>query len=183
MNKRMRLLLPLLAFALHAENVHLQLDSAQTEVDYVVDSTLHTVHGTFKLKRGDLTFDPASGQASGELVVDAASGQSGSNGRDHRMSESILESGRFPEIAFRPDRVEGKVEPAGHYQVQLHGRFSLHGAEHELTVPLTVDAGNGTYRAVATFEVPYIKWGLKNPSTFILRVSDKVAITVKTVAR
>jgi hypothetical protein len=31
--------------------------------------------------------------------------------------------------------------------------------------------------------VPYIKWGMKNPSTFILRVSDKVEITVETAAR
>lgn len=168
-------------FTAQAAVVH--LDPARTEVEYSVSSTLHTVHGTFKLKRGDFTFDPATGKASGELVVDAASGDSGNGSRDRRMHESILESAKYPEIVFRPDRVEGKVEPAGHSQVQLHGVFALHGAEHEMMVPLAVDAASGTYRAVATFEVPYIKWGLKNPSTFILRVSDKVQITVKTVAQ
>jgi hypothetical protein len=79
--------------------------------------------------------------------------------------------------------MDGKVEPSGHSQVQLHGMFSLHGADHEMTVPLSVDADGGVYKAVASFTVPYIKWGLKNPSTFILRVSDKVEITVKTAAR
>ena len=176
-------LLPLLPFLLHAQPVTLHLDPAQTEVDYVVGSTLHTVHGKFQLKRGDFVFDPATGKASGELVVDAASGNSGSDARDKRMNESILESRKYPDITFRPDRVDGKVEAAGHSQVQLHGVFSLHGGDHEMTVPVSVDSDGSGYKAVASFTVPYIKWGVKNPSTFILRVSDKVEITVKTTAK
>jgi len=183
MIRAIRWLLPLAAVALHAQPVHLRLDPAQTGVEYVVGTTLHTVHGTFQLKRGEIEFDPATGKASGELVVDAASGKSGSDGRDHRMSETILESRKYPEIVFRPDRVDGKVEAAGHSQVQLHGTFTLHGADHEMTVPVSVDAEGGGYKTVATFTVPYLKWGLKNPSTFFLRVNDKVEITVKGVAR
>jgi hypothetical protein len=33
--------------------------------------------------------------------------------------------------------------------------------------------------AGAHFAVPYQKWGLKNPSTFILRVKDTVEIDVE----
>jgi polyisoprenoid-binding protein YceI len=183
MIRPMCLVLPFMTGALWAQPVKLHLDPAQTAVEYSVGSTLHTVHGTFKLKRGDFLFDPATGSVSGDLVVDAASGESGNATRDKRMKESVLESSRYPDIVFRPDKVDGKVAPSGHSQVQLHGTFTLHGTDHELIVPLSVDADDSRYTATATFVIPYIKWGLKNPSTFILRVNDKVEITVKAVAR
>jgi polyisoprenoid-binding protein YceI len=142
---------------------------------------LHTVHGNFQLKRGTLSFDPQSGKASGELVVDATSGESGSPARDKRMHASILESAKYPEISFRPDRVDGRVATEGKSQVQLHGTFAIHGSEHEIVLPATVEAAAGQYSVNATFEVPYVKWGMKNPSTLMLRVSDKVEITIQTV--
>jgi polyisoprenoid-binding protein YceI len=159
------------------------LDPAKSKVEFTLNDVLHTVHGTFQLTSGNLRFDAASGKASGEIVVDAASGDSGSKARDKRMHANILESGRFPRIVFRPDRVEGKLAAEGKSQVQLHGMFSIHGADHEMNVPASVEAADGVYNIAATFAVPYVKWGMKNPSTLILRVSDTVEITVHTAVR
>jgi polyisoprenoid-binding protein YceI len=161
----------------------LAIDPAQTKVEFTLGALLHTVHGTFRLKRGDIRFDPATGRASGELVVDATSGASGDATRDGRMHTSILESGRYPEIVFRPDRVEGAVAPQGKSQVRLHGTFSIHGGDHEVTMLADVEAGQGQYVATVTFAVPYVKWGMKNPSTLFLRVKDEVDITIHTVAK
>jgi polyisoprenoid-binding protein YceI len=127
--------------------------------------------------------DPATGNASGELVVDAASGDSGSHARDRRMHANVLESGRYPEIVFRPDRVTGKVAPQGKSNVEVHGIFVIHGAEHEMTAPVEITAANGEYSATAHFAIPYVKWGMKNPSTLFLRVSENVEITVQMVSR
>ena len=41
-----------------APELVLTLDPAQSAVHYTVDSTLHTVHGTFALIRGTVQFDP-----------------------------------------------------------------------------------------------------------------------------
>ena len=164
-----------------AQPKSLGIEPAQAKVEFTLGSLLHTVHGSFQLKRGTLSFDPQSGKTSGELVVDATSGESGSPARDKRMHASILESARYPEIAFHPDRVDGNVAPEGKSQVQLHGIFAIHGAEHEILVPATVEAVAGLYNVSATFEVPYVKWGMKNPSTLMLRVSDKVEITIQTI--
>ena len=190
MTKLMRVFVPLCvsaALLVAEESIPVQprslvIDPAQTKVEFTLGSLLHTVHGNFQLKRGTLTFDPQSGKASGELVVDATSGESGNPSRDKKMHAAILESAKYPEIAFRPDRVDGKVAPEGKSQVQLHGVFAIHGVEHEILLPATVDAAAGQYNVAATFEVPYVTWGMKNPSTLMLRVSDKVEITIQTVA-
>jgi polyisoprenoid-binding protein YceI len=162
-----------------AQPAALQFDAAQTKVEYMVGSTLHTVHGTFALKRSTLRFDPATGNIEGEVAIDATSGQSGDGSRDKKMHQEILESAKYPEIVFRPVGVEGKLAPQGASQVKLHGMFAIHGGEHEITVPVDVQAANGKYHATAHFDVPYVQWGMKNPSTFILRVDKSVAITVR----
>jgi len=161
----------------------LEFNPAETKVEFTLGDVLHTVHGTFALKRGNLRFDPATGVVSGELVVDATTGASGSGARDKRMHANVLESTRFPEIVFRPDRVEGTVAPQGPSKVQMHGMFGIHGAEHEIVMPLEVNAKDGVYTATATFAVPYVKWGMKDPSNLILKVKDHVDIVIRTVAR
>jgi polyisoprenoid-binding protein YceI len=169
------------AFGVHTQ-IALELDPAQTEVEFKLGATLHTVEGAFALKRDHIGFDPDTGKASGELVVDATSGQSGNDSRDRNMHKSVLESDRYPEILFRPDRVAGKVAPQGRSQVQVHGTFTIHGADHEMTVPVDVEIADGRYTAAGHFPIPYVKWGMKNPSTFLLRASDKVDLTVQAVA-
>jgi polyisoprenoid-binding protein YceI len=191
MMKTMRLFVPLCASALllaAGESALSQLrsytaDPAQTAVEFTLGSLLHTVHGDFHLKRGSLSFDPQSGRVSGELVVDATSGQSGSPARDKRMHAAILESAKYPEIIFRPDRIEGKVAAEGKSEVQLHGMFAIHGVEREILFPATVVAGAGQYTVTGTFVLPYVKWGMKNPSTLLLRVNDHVEISIRTVVR
>jgi polyisoprenoid-binding protein YceI len=171
------------ACPIFAQETALQIDSSRTKVEFTLADVLHTVHGSFLLKRGDIRFDAATGQASGELVVDATSGDSGSSARDRNMHKNVLESGRYPEIVFRPDRVEGKVAPQGPSKVALHGMFSIHGAQHDVTLPVEVEAAGGQYTAAIRFAVPYVQWGMKNPSTLFLRVSDKVEISIHSVAR
>jgi polyisoprenoid-binding protein YceI len=167
---------------LSAEVVTVEMDPARTTVEFSLGAMLHTVHGTFRLTRGSIRFDAATGEASGELVADATSGASGNGGRDRRMHSDILESDRYREIVFRPDHVEGKVPARGSAQVQLHGMLTLHGTEHEMTLPVDVEAADGRFTATTHFTIPYVKWGLKNPSTVFLRVSDKVELSIHTVA-
>jgi len=168
------------------QEIALDLDPARTTVQFTLGASLHSVHGSFKLKRGAIRFDPATGKIGGEAVVDATSGESGSDGRDRRMHDGILESARYPDIVFVPDRVEGSVARQGASQVEVHGRFRIHGAEHEVMLPVQVQmtqTAEGQAIAKIHFTIPYVKWGLKNPSTLFLRVSDKVDIDIAAYKR
>jgi polyisoprenoid-binding protein YceI len=165
-----------LAAAGVAQETAFQFDPAQTSVKFTLGDVLHTVHGTFHLKRGSLDFEPGLGRISGEIVVDAKSGESGSGARDHKMHKEILESDRYPEIGFRPDRVEGAVASQGKSSVKVHGMFNIHGVDREITVPAEVEMFADHWTATVHFTVPYQKWGMKNPSTLFLRVNDSVDI-------
>jgi polyisoprenoid-binding protein YceI len=149
---------------------------AQTTVNFTLRDVLHTVHGSFNLKSGHVHFVPATNAISGEIVVDAVSGNSGSTARDRNMHKDILESAAYPDVTFRPDRVEGKVSVTGTSTVQIHGMFGVHGAEHEITVPAQVELAPEHWSLTVHFAVPYVKWGMKDPSTFILRVEKTVDI-------
>jgi len=168
-----------------AEQKSFELDPAQTQVTFKVDSALHTVHGTFALKRGHITLDDANNQAGGELVVDATSGASGNGGRDGKMHKNILESQKFPEIIFTPQHFKGTLATAGKSHLEIEGQFSIHGQTHPMTLTVDVDFASAGAGAAAdtTFEVPYIKWGMKDPSNFLLHVNDKVEISIHAVAK
>ena len=173
------LLILSLTAAAFAADYHLELTPQATKISWTLGDVLHTVHGTFQLKRGDIHFDPESGAASGVVVVDVPTGESGSGARDSRMHKNVLESEKYPEASFAPDRVEGKVQLAGTSNIKLHGVFRIHGAAHEMTVPVQVTAKERELTAGIKFDVPYVAWGMKDPSTFILKVSKSVEIDVQ----
>jgi polyisoprenoid-binding protein YceI len=157
----------------------LTLDPAQSKVLWTVETTLHTVHGTFALKSGTVHFDPETGRAGGEIVVYATSGESGNGSRDARMHKEILESAKYPDVVFRPTQIDGKVRPSGASDAQLHGIFSIHGADHDLTAPVQADLTGDRWKGTTKFEVPYVKWGIKNPSNFLLKVKPVVTVEVE----
>ena len=160
----------------------IDLDPARTSITFTLGDVLHTVHGTFKLKRGSIRFDSATGEASGEIVVDVASGDTGNGSRDKRMHKEILESARYPEATFSPDHVSGELMPSGESQLDVHGSFRIHGASHEVTFHFRAEVKSGEVAAATTFEIPYVLWGMKNPSNFLLKVNDKVEMSIQASA-
>ena len=162
-----------------ASEIVLGIDPAKSNVHWTLGSTVHTVHGSFAFKKGTLQLDTSTGKARGEIIVDAASGNSGNDSRDKKMHKEVLESGQYAEVIFRPDRVDGKITPQGPFTVNVHGLLVLHGSEHELTVPVQAELAGDHWTGSAKFNVPFIDWGLKNPGNFFLKVNHAVEIELE----
>lgn len=163
--------------------VDLELDPAATRVGFTLDATLHTVHGTFTLKRGGVRFDPKTGAAEGEIVLDAASGDSGNAKRDGAMRSDVLGSERYPEIRFVVHEVVGDFGRQGTVAATARGDLEIHGGSHPLALAIRATPSGERVTLATTFSIPYVEWGLRDPSFAFLRVAKEVKVEVEATGR
>src|ERR1700744_1140636 len=156
------------------QKITVHLDPANTQIRWTLSDPLHTVHGTFALKGGLITFDPQTGVAQGEVLVDVASGQSGSHARDLRMQKDVLESAKFPQAIFHPEKVAGSIRSGTLQNVTITGTFTIHGGDHPLQLSMGIQITGKEAVATTHFVVPYVAWGMKDPSNFMLHVQKQV---------
>lgn len=166
-----------------AQELTFKLDPASSRVEFSLSDFLHTVHGRFLFTRGTLRFDPATGVAGGELIADATSGNSGNSLRDGIMHRDVLESKKYPEIIFTPQHVDGKFAADGTSKVEIKGIMTLHGQQHPMTIPVALNVAQDRAVADAHFTIPYVRWGLKDPSVLFLRVTKTTDVTVHVEGR
>jgi len=159
-------------------------DPAQTNITFTLDTTLHDVHGTFRLKSGQIHFDKSTGKASGTIIVDAQSGDTDNKSRDKKMHQEILESPKYPEIVFTPQQVRGSFDSQKASQVDVVGTFRIHGQEHDFTMTFAVQPASPAQLNCDThFAIPYVKWGMKDASTFLLHANDTVDLEIHATAQ
>jgi polyisoprenoid-binding protein YceI len=189
MEKIPRYLSPVLAVLaictckLHAQEITYELDPAKTTIEFTVPATMHTVHGRFQMKRGSIHFNPATGRAGGAVVVDVKSGNTGNDGRDRKMHREVLQSANYPEATFTPRQISGAADLTKNPTVRVEGILNLHGSDHPMTMTASVQRSGDQLNSTIRFVIPYTEWGLKNPSTFILHVSDKVTMEITASGR
>ena len=147
-----------------------------SSIAFGLTGTGHEVHGTFHVQSGTIDFDRSKPEMSGSIVVSAASGDSGDKGRDKKMDTDVLDVEHFADVTFKPEKYQGAIAPTGDSTIQVSGTFTLHGTPHEITVPMQVHIEGSSLNAKGSFIVPYVQWGLKDPSVFILKVAKEVHI-------
>lgn len=164
-----------LAFAQHET---FTVNPQTSQVGFGLGATGHHVDGTFRVQDGVIVFDPGAGTIAGSVVVIADSGNSGDKGRDKKMNSEVLNSNTYTEITFQPKSYTGTLAPAGDSTIQVSGVFTLHGTAHDIVVPMQVHIAGSSLEAKGQFQIPYVKWGLKNPSMFILKVAKVVDVSL-----
>jgi polyisoprenoid-binding protein YceI len=154
-----------------------------SHVAFSLGGNTHHVDGTFHVQSGTIDFNSGTQSISGFVVVAAGSGNSSDQGRDKKMNTDVLDVAHFAEISFVPKSYQGTVVAAGDSLIQVTGVFTLHGAPHDMTVPMQIHIDGTALTAKTHFTIPYVKWGLKDPSIFILKVAKEVDIDLTLVGR
>ena len=147
-----------------------------SEVKMTLKTTHELVNGTFHVQSGSIEFDRGNPRMSGSVVVLAASGKTGNDSRDKKMKNDILQVERYTTVSFEPKSYAGDIASSGDSTIQVTGMFTLLGTPHEITVPILVHLDGASATAKTHFVVPYVQWGLKNPSFLIWKADNDVAI-------
>lgn len=157
------------------------LDPLSSDVKMTLKTNHDIVHGTFHLQSGSIVFEPGISRMSGSVVVAAGSGKTGNDSRDKKMNKDILKVDQFTTVVFTPKTYTGTIAPSGASSIQVNGTFTLLGNEHDLTIPMQVHMDGPQPKAEAHFSIPYVQWGLKNPSFLIWKAEDDVLIELSLV--
>lgn len=163
----------------HGETFAVNANASQVKI--TLKTTHEIVNGTFHAQPGSIGFDRASHAMSGQMVVLAASGKTGNGSRDRKMDKDILEVERYATISFAPKTYTGVIAASGDSNIQVSGTFTLLGAPHEITVPIVVHMDGANVTAKAHLVVPYVQWGLKNPSFLFWKADNDVAVDLDMV--
>ena len=169
-------LLVSLAPAAFAQHQTFTVKPEASQVAFALNGSGHHVQGIFHVQSGSVNFDPGTQSISGLIVVAAGSGDSGEPSRDKKMNSAVLNSDQYSEISFAPKSFQGALSMSGDSTIQVLGIFMLHGTSHDLTIPMQIHIDGSNMTTKGHFVVPYVQWGLKDPSVFILKVAKQADI-------
>ena len=170
-----------LAPAAVAQHQTFAVNPDASEVKMTLNTTHEVVNGTFHVQSGSVEFDRSTAKMSGSVVVAAGSGKTGNGSRDKKMYKDILKVEQFAMVSFEPKTYSGTLAASGDSNIQVTGTFTLLGSPHEITVPMQVHLDGASATAKGHFVVPYVQWGLKNPSFLIWKAENDVAIDLNLV--
>ena len=183
LHSNIAVLLLLVAPAAFAQHQTFTVSPESSQVAFFLGGSDHGTHGTFHVQSGMVDFDSTAGRISGSIVVAAGTGDTGNKSRDHKMETEVLDAAHYSEVTFAPQSYQGTILTSGDSAIQVSGIFTLHGTPHDITVPMQIHIEGATCTAKTHFTIPYVKWGLKDPSIFILKVAKDVDIDLTLTGR
>ena len=97
------------------------------------------------------------------------------------MQRKVLESDRYPRIAFEGRSWQVVSEDPSHTRAMLSGELELHGQKSPLELEIDLQRVNGAIQVKATGALVQSKWGIKPYTAFLgaLKVADPIQIEVE----
>jgi YceI-like domain len=159
------------------------LNPDASKIKMTLNTTHEVVNGTFQIQSGSIEFDRSNAKMSGSVAVLADSGRTGNDSRDKKMNKDILKVDQHTTVSFAPKTYTGTIASSGDSTIQVSGVFTLLGNPHDLTIPMQIHMDGSKATARAQFVVPYVQWGLKNPSFMFWKAENDVTIDLNLVGQ
>ena len=166
-----------------AQHQTFAVNTDASKIKMTLNTTHEVVNGTFHIQSGSIEFDRKNPKMSGSVTVLAGSGKTGNESRDKKMDKDILKVDQYATVSFAPKTYTGTIAPSGDSTIQLSGVFTLLGNPHDLTIPMQIHMDGSRATAKAQFVVPYVQWGVKNPSFMFWKADNDVAIDLNLVGQ
>ena len=173
----------MLAPATLAQHQTFVVNPDASEVKITLKTTHELVIGAFHVQSGSIEFDRGNPKMTGPVIVLAGSGKTGNDSRDKKMNKDILKVELYATVSFDPQTYTGDLAVSGDSNLQVTGIFTLLGTPHQITVPILVHLEGTTATAKAHFVVPYVQWGLKNPSFLMWKADNDVSVDLLLAGR
>lgn len=166
----------LLAPAALAQHQTFVVNPDASQVKITLNTTHEVVSGIFHVQSGSIAFVRGTPQMQGSIIVLAGSGRTGNSSRDKKMDNDVLRIKQFATITFEPKAYTGIISSTGDSTIQVSGIFTLLGMPHEIIVPILIHVEGAAATAKAHFVIPYVQWGLRNPSFLFWKADNDVAV-------
>ena len=173
----------ILSAAALAQHQTFVVNADSSDVKMTLKTTHELVSGTFHVQSGSIEFDRGNPKMSGSVVVLAGSGKTGNDSRDKKMNKDILKVDQYTTVSFAPKTYSGTIAASGDSTIRVSGVFTLLGTPHDLTIPMQIHMDGSKATAKAQFVVPYVQWGLKNPSFLIWKAENDVGMDLNLIGQ
>ncbi len=163
-----------------------ELHDKNTSVNFVVDSTWHTVHGMTKNITGQVYLrDPKDPLAVVvELRVPVALFDTDSDLRDDRLQE-VMAAQAFPAVRFVSTRLSTECDPMkvtkeGSCHGFLRGALTIRDVTKEVSLPISIRDTASGYRMDGSLAIRWEDFHVEDPSILIAKLDPVVTIAYQT---
>ena len=158
---------------------------------FKTDAPLESINGVATGISGRVTFDPDNpGAVKGKIIVQASSLHLGNPmQKEHLHSDKWLDVAKYPEITFEVESAKNVKTQANVTNVDVTGKFSLHGVTKTITVPVKltflkdqlkarIPGKDGDLLVIrASFKIKRSDFGI-NPGQGEEKVSDDIELNL-----
>lgn len=153
------------------------VSTAGGEVVFTSRVALHTFSGVSNKLKGNINF----ADSSVDFYVDLASLETGIGKRDKDM-RTTLETGKYPFAEFFGKLSQPvDLSSSSRQQVQVKGKFSLHGVTKDIVVQGSLVKERSGWKLEAAWSLNLSDYNIKPPKLLIVKVDEKQEITIRAV--